>query len=347
MKALVYGGPGIREWKDVPDPTIQAPTDAIVRVDTTTICGTDLHILKGDVAYIPAGRILGHEAVGTIVAQGDAVTETKVGDRVIVSCVNGCGRCKYCKEGRYGACLNGGGWILGHMVDGTQAELVRVQFADMSLYKVPEHLDNESVIMLTDALPTGYEVGVLNGKVTPGDTVVVVGAGPVGLSAIQTAKLLTPAHIIAVDFSDARLDAAKNLGADIVAKPNENIREIVDSVTSGLGADVVIEAVGLPATFELCTTLVRNGGHIANVGVHGKPVELALQDLWIKDITLTTGLIDGYTTGKLLGMVEAGVLESKGLITHRFELDQMMEAYDCFQNATETGALKVVLHRAE
>ncbi len=346
MKALVYGGPGIREWKDVPDAKIEAPTDAIVRVDTTTICGTDLHILKGDVAYIPAGRILGHEAVGTIVAQGDAVTETQVGDRVLVSCVNGCGRCKYCKQGRYGACLNGGGWILGHTVDGTQAELVRVQFADMSLYKVPEELDNESVIMLADALPTGYEIGVLNGRTQPGDVVVVIGAGPVGMSAIQTAQLHSPAHTIAVDFDEGRLEAARRLGADLTIKPNEDVRALVDSVTDGLGADVVIEAVGIPATLQQACTLVRNGGHIANVGVHGSPVELPMQDLWIHDITLTTGLIDGYTTADLLKMVQAGVLESKSLITHRFTLDQMMEAYDVFGNAAETKCLKAVLHRA-
>jgi alcohol dehydrogenase len=288
MKALVYDGPGKRDWRDVPQPTVLAPTDAIVRVDAVTICGTDLHILKGDVPTVTPGRILGHEAVGTIHEVGAAVTTVKPGDRVLVSCISACGRCQYCRVGAYGQCLGGGGWILGHLVDGTQAEFVRVPFADTSTYVLPEQVSDESAVLLADILPTSYEVGVRNGNVGPGDTVVIVGAGPIGLAAITTAQLYSPSHIVAVDLAQSRLDAAKQFGADIVATPGEELAATVRDLTGGVGADVVIEAVGVPETFELCTTLVRAGGHVANVGVHGKPATLHLEDLWIRNVTITT-----------------------------------------------------------
>ena len=267
MKALVYGGPGTRSWTEIPDPTIRDPRDAILRVDAVTICGTDLHILKGDVPAVTDGRILGHEAVGTVTAVGSAVKNIKVGDKVLVSCITACGSCRYCREGSYGQCLGGGGWILGHLIDGTQAEYVRVPFADTSTYVAPAGVSDENLLMLADILPTGYEVGVLNGAVRPGDVVAVVGAGPIGLSAIMGAKLYSPSHIVAIDKADARLEAAKAFGADIVVNNDrEDPLEAVKAITGGLGADVAIEAVGVPATFELSTSLIRAGGHVANIG---------------------------------------------------------------------------------
>ncbi|SBT42557.1 alcohol dehydrogenase catalytic domain-containing protein [Micromonospora narathiwatensis] len=346
MKALVYGGPGEKAWSEIPDPAIADPRDAIVRVDAVTICGTDLHILGGDVPEVEAGRVLGHEAVGTVVAVGGGVANLKEGDRVLASCISACGVCRYCREGVYGQCLGGGGWILGHTVDGVQAEYARIPFADLSTYRLPESVADEAAVLLADILPTSYEVGVLNGRVRPGDTVVVVGAGPIGLAAIQTARLYSPAHVVAIDKAQSRLDAAKLFGADLTVLADDDPLELVRLVTGGLGADVVMEAVGIPATFELCTTLVRPGGRVANIGVHGSPATLHLERLWIRDVTITTGLVDTRTTPTLLNMLVAGQLDTAHMVTHRFALDQIVEAYDVFSRPAETGALKVVLNRA-
>ena len=347
MKALVYEGPGSKSWKEVPDPTLQDDTDAIVRVDATTICGTDLHILKGDVPEVTVGRILGHEAVGTVVEIGAGVKSIVRGERVLVSCISSCGRCRFCREGHYGQCLGGGGWILGHLIDGTQAELVRVPFADTSTYPMPVEASDEEILMLADILPTSYEVGVLNGKVQPGDTVVVVGAGPIGLSAILGSPSSSHrGHVVAIDLADARLEAAKRFGADVtINNGHEDAVAIVQALTDGLGADVAIEAVGLPDSFELCTELVRPGGHVANIGVHGKPATLHLESLWIRDVTITTGLVDTYSTPTLLRLVTARQIEAAQFVSHRFSLRQMDEAYDVFARAADTGALKVVLSR--
>jgi alcohol dehydrogenase len=345
MKALVYDGPGRRSWNDAPRPALSAATDAIVRVDAVTICGTDLHILKGDVPAVESGRILGHEAVGTVQEVGAAVGNLKPGDRVLVSCITACGRCRYCRTGAYGQCLGGGGWILGHRIDGVQAEYVRVPFADTSTYLMPEGVADEAALMLADILPTSFEVGVRNGKVSPGDTVVVVGAGPIGLAAITTAQLFSPSHIVAVDLATARLDAAKSFGADVVVGPGEDAWSVVAGLTDGLGGDVVIEAVGVPETFELCTRLVRPGGHVANIGVHGKPATLHLEDLWIRNVTITTGLVDTDTTPTLLRMLAAGRLDTSRFITHRFALGEMEQAYETFSRAGDTGALKVAMFR--
>lgn len=346
MKALVFHGPGKRSWDEVPKPSIIDPDDAIVRVDAVTICGTDLHILKGDVPEVDAGRILGHEAVGTIEQVGPGVRNVAVGDRVLISCISACGRCRYCREGVYGQCLGGGGWVLGHLIDGTQAEYVRVPFADTSTYRLPDQVSDTDAVLLADIVPTSYEVGVLNGRVQPGDVVVIVGAGPIGLAAVMTAKLLSPSHIVVVDGIASRLDAAKSLGADILLRPTDDVRGAIDEITDGLGADVAIEAVGIPATFEMCTSAVRPGGHVANVGVHGKPVTLHLETLWIRDITITTGLVDTFQTPRLLRMLAAGQLDVTSFVTHRFGLDETMDAYDVFTRADETGALKVVTYRA-
>lgn len=301
MHALVYHGPNSKAWEQVPKPVLIDDTDAIVRVDATTICGSDLHILKGDVPEVTDGRILGHEAVGTVETVGTGVKNVKVGDRVLVSCITACGTCRFCREGRYGQCLGGGGWILGHLIDGTQAEYVRVPFADTSTHPVPAGASDEEILMLADILPTGYEVGVLNGHVQPGDTVAIVGAGPIGLSAIMGARLFNPSHIIAIDLVDSRLDAAKRFGADVVINNSrEDALAAVMELTGGLGADVAIEAVGIPSTFELATTLIRPCGHVANIGVHGKPATLHLETLWIRDVTITTGLVDTYSTPTLL-----------------------------------------------
>ena len=346
MRALVYQGPGQKDWIGVPDPVIQADTDAVVRVDTTTICGSDLHILKGDVPETPAGTILGHEAVGTVLTVGAGVKTTSPGDRVLVSCITSCGRCRYCRQGRYGQCLGGGGWILGHTINGTQAEQVRVPFADTSTYPVPVGSQDEDVLMLADILPTAYEVGVLNGRVQPGDVVVVVGAGPVGLSAIVGSKLFPPSHVVAIDLDDGRLKAAKRFGADVVVNNGrEDPLAAVHSVTGNLGADVAIEAVGVPDTFELCTQLVRPGGHVANIGVHGTPATLHLESLWTRDVTITTGLVDTYSTPTLLSLLTSGQVDAGRFISHRFALEQMLEAYEVFGHASDTGALKVVLSR--
>src|SRR6266705_3198770 len=344
MKALVYHGPGQRAWEDVPDPTIQEPTDAIVRIDSSTICGTDLHILKGDVPEVKPGTILGHEAVGTVVEKGSGVTTHEAGDRVLVSCITSCGRCRFCKERRYGLCTGGGGWIFGHLIDGLQAEYARVPFADTSVYKIPEELSDEQVLFLADILPTAYEVGVLNGGVEPGDTIVVVGAGPIGLATILTAKLHTPGRIIAVDLADSRLERAREFGADVtINSADEDALARVMELTGGLGADVAVEAVGVPETFELCTELIRPGGRVANVGVHGHPATLPLETPWIRDVTITTGLVDTVTTPRLLKLIVEGRLDARPFATHRFPLGETMAAYDTFAAAAKTEALKVVL----
>jgi alcohol dehydrogenase len=346
MKALVYHGPDNKAWEDVPHPSVRDVTDAIIRVDTTTICGSDLHILKGDVPEVVDGRILGHEAVGTVESVGSAVTTIVPGDRVLVACISACGRCRYCREARYGQCLGGGGWILGHTIDGTQAEYVRVPFADNSTYKFFESIDDEEILMLSDILPTAYEVGVLNGCVSPGDTVVVVGTGPIGLSAIAGARLFSPSHIVAIDLADSRLESAKRFGADLtVNNGSEDAIAFVREITGGLGADVVIEAVGMPATFELCIDLVRPGGRVANIGVHGKPVELHLERLWTRDVTITTGLVDTRSIPTLLRMVGSRQIDATSFVTHHFNFDQMIEAYDIFARAADTGAIKVVISR--
>jgi alcohol dehydrogenase len=346
MRALVYHGPGQQAWQEVPKPEITEDTDAIVRVDATTICGTDLHILKGDVPAVTDGRILGHEAVGTVESVGSGVKTVTAGDRVLVSCISACGTCRFCRDGRAGQCLGGGGWILGHKIDGTQAEYVRVPFADNSTYPVPDGTLDEDILMLADILPTGYEVGVLNGKVLPGDVVAVVGAGPIGLSAIMGARLFSPSHVVAIDLADSRLEAAKQFGADVtVNNSRQDPLEVVRSLTADLGADVSIEAVGVPATFELAVQLARPGGRIANIGVHGEPATLHLEEQWIRDITITTGLVDAYSTPTLLRLLTSRHIDAGQFITHRYTLDEFDTAYDVFARAADTGALKVVLSR--
>lgn len=344
MKALVYHGPGMKAWEEVPDAAIQDPRDVVVKVDAVTICGTDLHILKGDLPEVSDGRILGHEAVGTVADVGPAVQRVRAGDRVLVSCISACGSCPYCRQASYSQCLGGGGWILGHLIDGTQAQYVRVPFADLSTYRVPDGVSDEQMILLADILPTAYEVGTLNGKVRPGDVVAIIGAGPIGLAATMTARLFSPSHLVVIDVADSRLEAARKLGADIVVNsatgdPAAAIAELTD----GLGADVAMEAVGIPETFEQAVALVRPGGHVANIGVHGAPATLHLEDIWIKNLTITTGLVDTSSTPTLIRLVQGGQLDTSQVITHRFDLDDIEHAYDVFSHAADTGALKVLL----
>jgi alcohol dehydrogenase len=349
LKALVYHGPGQKSWETVADPSPTEPTDIVVQVDTTTICGTDLHILKGDVPAVTDGRILGHEAVGTVTAVGSAVTGLAEGDRVLVPAITSCGRCAYCKRAMPSHCqaTGGIGWIFGHLIDGTQAEYARVPFAETSVHKVPEGVTDEQVLFLADILPTGYEVGVKNGRVKPGDVVVVVGAGPVGLAAIQTAALTGAASIIALEPAQSRREHALRFGADIAIDPADaDAEEQVAALTDGgLGADVAIEAVGTPATFDICTRVVRPGGVIANVGVHGAPTTLHLEELWIKNVTITTGLVDGTTVPLLLQLVRSGKIAAELYGTHDFALNEMMAAYDTFAEAGRHNALKVVIKR--
>jgi len=350
MKALVYHGPGQKSWDEVPDPVIKNPTDVIVRMVATTICGTDLHILKGDVPEVAPGRILGHEGIGVITEVGSGVTQLAIGDRVILSCVSACGSCANCHQGLYSHCLNpegtpGIGWIFGYMIDGTQAEYVRVPFAENSVYKVPDGVTDAQGILLSDILPTGFEIGVQYGNVKPGDVVAVVGSGPVGLSAVMTAQLYGPAKVIAIDVDDARLVRAKDFGAtDTVNSGDADWKEQVLALTDGAGVDVAIEAVGVPETFTMAVDLVRPGGHVANVGVHGKPAELALNKLWIRNITITTGLVNTNTSAMLLKLLAQHRLPVDKFVTHEFTFDQLEEAYEVFGNAAKHNALKMLIH---
>jgi len=349
MKALVYQGPGNKSWTTAPDPTIQEPTDIIVQVDTTTLCGTDLHILEGDVPAVTEGRILGHEAVGTIVEKGSGVSKFAVGDRVVVPAIMSCGTCEYCRVGQPSHCqsLGGIGWVLGHLIDGTQAEYVRVPFADTSVHHVPDHLSDEEVIFVSDIYPTGFEMGVRNGNVSAGDAVVCIGAGPVGLAAMSTARLRGARRIIAVDLDDYRLNqATEKFGAthSVNSAHPEWKQEIAD-LTSGRGADVVMEAVGSPATLEAAFDIVRPYGHVANVGVHGHSVTVPMDRLWIQNITVTMGLVDGVTAPMLIDLVTDGVLDLTPMGTHSFALGDIESAYETFANAATTHALKVILRR--
>jgi len=347
MKALVYHGPGRREWEDRPRPAIQDPGDAIVRITTSTICGTDLHILKGDLPSVTDGRILGHEGIGVVEQLGTGVSEFHVGDKVIVSCVTACLKCDFCRRGMYSHCRHGG-WILGNTIDGTQAEYVRIPHADGSLYSFPHGGNEEDLVMLSDILPTGFECGVLNGQVKPGDTVAIVGAGPVGLAVLLTAQFYSPAAIFMIDLDDKRLAVAKKFGATTLINSTDGqaARHVVE-LTEGAGVDVAIEAVGIPATFDICQAIVAAGGRIANVGVHGKPVELHMEKLWDRNISLTTRLVDTVTTPMLLKVVRSGKLQPNRLVTHRFSMNDIMKAYDTFGNAAREGALKVVLTNGE
>jgi len=344
MKALVYHGPGQRSYEEKPMPIIKETTDAIVRITKTTICGTDLHILKGDVPTVTDGRILGHEGVGIIEELGANVSNFHLGDHVLISCISSCGRCTNCKKGMYSHCENGGGWILGNLIDGTQAEYVRIPFADNSLHLIPAGVDEEALVMLSDIFPTGFECGVLNGQVKPGDTVAIVGAGPIGLATLLTAQFYSPAEIIMIDTDDNRLEVAKKFGAtQVINNSPGNATEKIMALTGNRGVDVAIEAVGIPATFDICQEIVTAGGYIANVGVHGRPVQLNLDKLWAQNITITTRLVDTVTTPMLLKTVVSGKLQPEQLITHHFMLDQVMEAYDTFGNAMNAEALKVII----
>jgi alcohol dehydrogenase len=343
MKTLVYLGPGRKAVEDRPKPQLQAPGDAIVKIARTTICGTDLHILKGDVATCAPGRVLGHEGVGVVDAVGTGVTAFKPGDRVLISCISACGTCEYCRRGMYSHCTTGG-WILGNEIDGTQAEYVRTPHADTSLYPIPAGTDEEALVMLSDILPTGFECGVLNGKVAPGSTVAIVGAGPIGLAALLTAQFYAPAEIVMIDLDDNRLEVSRRFGATHTINSGDGKAvEKVGALTGGRGVDAAIEAVGVPATFLLCEELVAPGGVIANIGVHGTKVDLHLETLWSRNIAITTRLVDTVTTPMLLKTVQSRKIDPKLLITHRFRLSQILEAYDTFSRAAETGALKVVI----
>ena len=343
MKALIYNGPGKKAWEERPKPTISQPTDAIVKIMKTTICGTDLHIMKGDLPEVAHGRIIGHEGIGIIEETGAAVSNFKVGDRVVISCVTSCGKCVNCKKGMYSHCTDGG-WILGYMIDGTQAEYVRIPHADNSLYPIPVEADEDAMVMLSDILPTGFECGVLNGQVKPGDVIAIVGAGPVGMAALLTSQFYSPAEIIVIDQDDNRLNVAKTFGAThIINSAKGNAAEKVMALTNQQGVDTAIEAVGVAATFELCQEIISAGGHIANIGVHGKSVTLHLEKLWSRNITITTRLVDTVTTPMLFKTVQSGKIEPAKLITHHFKLDDVIKAYETFGNAAEAHALKVIL----
>ncbi|KAH7141447.1 chaperonin 10-like protein [Dactylonectria estremocensis] len=343
MKALVYNAVNSVSLQDRPVPAISSPTDVIVKITKTTICGTDLHITKGDVATCQPGRILGHEGVGIVQSVGSSVNRFKEGDRVLISCISSCATCEYCRKGMHSHCTSGG-WILGNTIDGTQAEFVRIPHADSSLYPIPKGADEAALVMLSDIFPTGLECGVLNGKVQPGGSVVIVGSGPIGLASIITAQMYSPAKIIAIDTDARRLKVAKELGAtEIIDSTKEDPIAKVKALTDGKGCDSVIEAVGIPATFGLCQELLAPGGVLANVGVHGTKVDLHLENLWDKNISITTRLVDAVSTPMLLKMVEAGKLQPSQLITHRFKFSEMEKAYETFGKASEHGALKVVI----
>ncbi len=342
MKAMVYKGPGEKSWESVARPKVEKPTDVVVKITKTTICGTDLHILKGDVPAVTPGRTLGHEGVGIVDEVGSAVQNFKKGDRVLISCITSCGKCEYCKTQLYSHCKDGG-WILGHLINGTQAEYVRIPHADNSLLHIPDGADEEALVMLSDILPTGFEIGVLYGDVKPGDVVAIIGAGPIGIAALLTAQFYSPAKIIMVDLDESRLEMSKQFGAtDVINSSRSDVVDAILSLTDD-GVDVAIEAVGIPQTFDICQNIVRPGGHIANVGVHGKSVDFQLQKLWIQNITLRTGLVNTNTTPMLMKTVQAGTLKPAGLITHRFEFADFLHAYEVFSNAAAEKALKVII----
>lgn len=341
MKALVYDGPGQIELRDHPDPTLQDDTDLLLKITHSTICGTDSHIIKGGVPTVKPGTVLGHEATGIVQETGRSVRNVAVGDRVLASCVSACGYCRFCTVGQYGQCLHGG-WALGHTIDGVQAEYARIPFAQNSVHRIPDELTDEQVLFLTDILATGYEVGVLRGQVRPGDTVVIVGAGPVGLSTVLTARLFSPRNVVVVERSAARRATALELGATHAVDESE-VHAVVSELTGGLGADVAIEAVGFPDAFELAADLVRSGGHIANIGVHEGPATLHLETLWAKQVTITTGIPSGLTIPQLMHSIARGDLDATAMISHRMPLAQTMDAYDTFTRSADTGALKVVL----
>jgi alcohol dehydrogenase len=343
MKALVYLGPTNKSLEERPKPQIAMPTDAIVKITKTTICGTDLHILKGDVPTCQPGRILGHEGVGIVEQIGSAVTAFKPGDRVLISCISACGKCVYCRKLMYSHCTTGG-WILGNSIDGTQAEFVRIPHADNSLYPIPDGADEEALVMLSDILPTGFECGVLNGKVAPGNTVAIVGSGPIGLAALLTAQFYSPADIIMIDLDDNRLEVAKRFGAtSTINSTDGQAVERLMRLTDKRGVDTAIEAVGIPATFELCTKIIAPGGTIANIGVHGTKVELHLENLWDRNISITTRLVDTVSTPMLLNTLRSHKIDPKRLITHRFKLERILDAYETFGHAAHTRALKVII----
>ena len=343
MKALVYNGSKEKALVEKQKPMLEKSTDVIVKITKTTICGTDLHILTGDVPAVTEGRTLGHEGIGIVEEVGSSVNNFKVGDRVLISCITSCGKCENCKKGLYAHCEDGG-WILGHLIDGTQAEYVRIPYADNSLYHIPDGVDEEALVMLSDIFPTGFEIGVQAGQVKPGDTVAIVGAGPVGAAALLSAQFFSPAEIIMIDLDHYRLDNAKKLGAtQVINSSDGKAVEKIMALTDNKGVDVVMEAVGIPATFLLCQEIVKAGGHIANIGVHGKSVELHLEKLWIRNITLTTGLVSTNSTPMLLKIVKSGKLQPEKLITHRFTFDDILKAYDVFGNAAQNQALKVII----
>jgi alcohol dehydrogenase len=343
MKALVYLGPNKKALEDRPIPDITMPTDAIVKIVKTTICGTDLHILKGDVTSCEPGRILGHEGVGVIDKVGSSVTSFKPGDKVLISCISACGKCAYCRKKMYSHCVTGG-WMLGNKIDGTQAEFVRTPYADTSLYHIPDGMDDDALVMLSDVLPTGFECGVLNGKVQPGSTVAIIGAGPIGLAALLAAQFFSPAVIIVIDIDDNRLDIAKRFGAtNIINSRDGKALETIMKLTGNRGVDAAIEAVGIPATFELCEDIIAPGGAIANIGVHGVKVDLHLEQLWDRNITITTSLVDTFSTPMLLDILRVKKMNPQQLVTHYFKLDKILEAYDAFANAINTRALKVII----
>ncbi|SNB75828.1 alcohol dehydrogenase [Arboricoccus pini] len=346
MKALVYQGAGKKAWMEKDRPAILQPSDAIVRITKTTICGTDLHILKGDVPAVTPGRTLGHEGIGIVEEAGSAMRNFKAGDSVLISCITSCGACPNCKRQLYSHCMDGG-WILGHLIDGTQAEFVRIPHADTSLYPIPADADEEALVMLSDILPTGFEIGVVAGQVQPGDTVAIVGAGPVGLAALLTAQFYAPAQLIMLDTDPNRLEIAKRFGATdtINVAEGDAVRTLI-AMTGGIGVDVAIEAAGTPATFDICQGAVAPGGRIANAGVHGKSVELRLEKLWIQNITLTAGLVNTNTTPMLLKTMQSGRIAPRQLVTHRFPLSEIETAYEVFSNAAREKALKVILSAA-
>lgn len=344
MKALVYAGPGKKEVREVEKPRVIKDDDAVVRLLKTTICGTDLHILKGDVPAVKEGTILGHEGIGIVEEVGAGVSNFKVGDKVIISCVTSCGKCYYCKKSMYAHCEDGG-WILGHLINGTQAEYVHIPHADNSLYHIPKGISDEAAVMISDILPTGFEIGVLNGQVEPGDVVAIVGAGPIGMSALLTSQFYSPSRIIMIDLDDNRLAESRKFGATdtINSKDADAALAKIKELTDGRGVDVVIEAVGFPATFDLCQRMLSPGGRLANVGVHGKPVDLQLQDLWIRNVKITTGLVSTNTTPMLLKTLQSGKIQPEALVTHRYKFDQILDAYHTFSNAAKEKALKIMI----
>ena len=334
MKAVVYKGNGEIALEDRPIPKILDDRDAIIKVTLTTICSSDIHIKHGAVPRAVPGTILGHEFVGRVVETGSAVKKIKPGDRVSVNVETFCGECFFCKRGFVNNCTDpDGGWALGCRIDGGQAEYVRIPFADNGLTVIPDHVSDEQALFNGDILSTGYWAAKI-GELNPADTVAVIGAGPTGLCTMMCARLYTPARIIAIDTDEYRLNLAKEKGlADITLIPGRDDPEkVIKELTDGRGADTVFEVAGGADTFQTAWKIARPNAVVVVVAMYEEAQELPLPDMYGKNLVFKTGGVDGSYCREIMDLTACGKLDAGFLITHRCSLNDIMNAYDIFEN---------------